>query len=41
MFKNDKGFKKDTNINISIKQHSVVFYSPMDNARYSICLQSC
>jgi len=43
MFKNDVGFKKFKNVNISIKRHSLVCYSPRDvhriadklnNARY-------
>jgi len=32
-FKNDMGFKKFKNINISIKLHSFVFYSPRDGHR--------
>jgi len=30
MFKNDMSFKKFKNINVSIKLHSFVFYSPRD-----------
>jgi len=35
MFKKDMGFKKFTNVNISIKLHSVVCYSP-NTCKYSI-----
>jgi len=33
MFKNDMGYKKYKNVNISFKLHSVVCYSPMDGNR--------
>jgi len=33
MFKNDVGFKKIKNVNISIKLHSFVFYSTRDGHR--------
>jgi len=40
MFKNDMGFKKFKNLNISINLHSFVFYSPRDGDRIANKLEN-